>query len=287
MHAPRRAGYRGDVAALLPFRWHPFVVLVIVVAAVIHHLYVASAHQRRLARYALVVLLVVTIWPIGDLAASVSLSVATAQRLVIMLFVAPFLWLSLPSSALTRPAPVDLVVRKLAEPGVALAVVTIVGTATLISPVVDWGARSTVGRDLILLTVLLVGFLLWVPALAVMPGTHRLSPAARAGYIFASSLVVTSLSFVWIFARHPLYPALHGQQSILHVTPLFDQQLAGFVAKFGSYVPMWWVAFVIFSHADDKGTPVEETPLHWADVERELLRIDRRRARSVRHPRPN
>jgi cytochrome c oxidase assembly factor CtaG len=178
------------------------------------------------------------------------------------------------------------VVRKLSHPGVALIVVTVVGTVTLATPVVDWGARSTYARDLILLTVLVVGFLLWIPALAIMPGTRRLSPAARAGYVFASSLVVTSLSFVWIFSRHPLYPALHHQAALLHVKPLFDQQLAGFIAKLGCYMPMWWVAFTIFFSAESKGTPVEETPLHWADVERELLRIDRQRARTLRHHRP-
>jgi cytochrome c oxidase assembly factor CtaG len=282
------ARYRGLVATLLPFRWHVLVVIVVLGALAAHHLLVVSPHQRRLARYALFALFVVTVWPIGDLAASVSLSVATAQRLVIMLLVSPLLLLSLPTSVLgrlTRPAPVDFLVNKLAEPGVALAVVTVVGTATLASPVVDWGARSELGRDLILLVVLAVGLLLWVPALAVLPGTHRLSPAARAGYVFASALVVTSLSFVWIFAQHSLYPALHHQKALLHLSPLLDQQLAGFVAKLGCYVPMWWVAFVIFFHAEDKGTPIEETPLHWADVERELLRVDRQRARALRQDR--
>jgi hypothetical protein len=78
---------------------------------------------------------------------------------------------------------------------------------------------------------------------------------------------------------------LHGQYAILHMTPLFDQQLAGFVAKFGSYIPMGAVAFTIFSRADQEGAPVEETPLHWADVERQLLRIDRQRERELRRHR--
>jgi cytochrome c oxidase assembly factor CtaG len=281
--------YRLVVLTLLPFQLHPVLLIVIVGAGVVHHVFVSSAHQRRLAEYALLALLIVTAWPIGDLAASVSVSVATVQRLVIMLLVAPFLLQSIPTDLLgrlTRPAPIDFVMRKLAKPGVALVIVTVVGTLTLISPVVDWGASSNVGRGLIIFTVLIVGFLLWIPALAVLPGTHRLSPAARAGYIFASALVVTSLSFVWIFSQHPLYPGLHHQEAILHLTPLFDQQLAGFIAKLGCYIPMWWVAFVIFFHAEDKGTPIEETPLHWADVERELLRIDRQRARTLRNHRP-
>ena len=187
----------------------------------------------------------------------------------------------------TRPAPIDAVVRRVTHPGAAIIEVTVLATATLLTPVVDWGARSPVHHDLILLAVLIVGAILWTPALEVVPGTKRLSPAARAGYVLGSSVVVTSLSVVWIFARHPLYPALHGQTAILHLTPLLDQQLAGYVAKLGCFVPMWIVAFRIFFGAEDHGLPVEESPLHWADVERMLLRVDRQRARALRRHRPD
>jgi cytochrome c oxidase assembly factor CtaG len=186
----------------------------------------------------------------------------------------------------TTPRPVDTVTRLLAHPGFAVVVVTALGTLTLTPAVVDWGAHSSFGRDLVLLAVLFVGLVLWIPALGVMPGAKRMSPAARAGYVFASALVVTSLSFVWIFSQHSLYPALHNQHAILHMTPLFDQQLAGFVAKLGCYMPMWAVAFTIFWHAEDRGTPIEETPLHWADVERHLLRVDRQRERAIRRHQP-
>lgn len=280
--------YRSDVATTLPFMWNLEVVVAVVLLGVVVCRVLHDPRQRRRALSALLALAVVTLWPVGDLAASVSLSIATLQRLVIMLFVAPLLLLSAPTSALTRltrPAPIDVVVRRLAHPGVALVVVTLAGTATLMPSVVDAGARSTLARDCILVGVLLVGVVLWIPALAVMPGTRRLSPTARAGYVFASSLAVTSLSFVWIFARHSMYPALRHQYALLHMTPLLDQQLAGFVAKFCCYVPMWWVAFVIFSRADETGTPVEESPLYWADVERALLRVDRQRARALRHRR--
>jgi putative membrane protein len=278
------------VIRLLPFHWHVIELLVLVAAAAGHWFFVAPVQQRRFALYALLAMAVVTMWPIGDLAATVSLTVATVQRLVIMLLVAPMLLLSTPTlvfSRLTRPAPVDFVMRRLAHPGMALAAVTVLGTLTLTPVVIDWGAHGEVNRDLVLLGVLVVGFLLWIPGLSLLPGTKRLSPTGRAGYIFASALLVTSLSFVWIFSLHSLYPALHHQYALLHMTPLFDQQLAGFVAKFGCYVPMWSVAFIIFSHAEEQGIPVEETPLHWADVERELLRIDRQRARALRHHRPS
>ena len=273
------------MTTLLPFRWHVAEVLVIVAAGVAHHMVVKTTRERRLVTFALLALLVVTVWPIGDLASSVSLSVATVQRLVIMLLVAPLLLMATPTrvlARLTRPRPIDALTRWLAHPGVAIVIVTIAGTLTLISPVVDWGARSTIGRELTLIAVLIVGLILWLPALALMPGAKRLSPVARAGYVFVSSIVVTSLSIVWIFAKHPLYPALHHQEALLHMSPLLDQQLAGFVAKFCCYAPMWAVAFTIFARAEERGTPVEETPLHWADVERQLLRVDRERERAAR-----
>jgi cytochrome c oxidase assembly factor CtaG len=272
------------MTSLLPFRWHIAEVLFIVAAGVGHRVVVTSARERRLALYALLALLVVTVWPMGDIASNVSLTAATIQRLVIMLLVAPLLLMATPTNVfvrVTRPRPIDALTRVLAHPGPAMAVVTVLGTLTLSSPVVDWGAHSSLGRALVLF-----GLILWVPALGIMPGAKRLSPMGRAGYLFAASLVVTSLSFVWIFSRHPLYPALHDQYALLHMTPLFDQQLAGFVAKIGCYAPLWAIAFTIFSRAEEDGTPVEDTPLHWADVERQMLRIDRASERALHRHEP-
>ncbi len=278
------------MATLLPFQWHIEELLFIGVCWATHRSFVANEHQRRLCSWALISLLVVVVWPIGDIAASVSLTVATVQRLVIMLLVAPLLLRSVPIqifSRLTRPKAVDFVATKVAHPGLALFLVTVLGTLTLSTPLVDWGASSTLGRNIVLLTTLLSGFLLWIPSLAIIPGARRLSPAGRAGFIFVSSLVVTSLSFVWIFSVHSLYPGLHNQQELLNMTPVFDQQLAGFVAKLGCYLPMWVVAFRIFFHAEDEGIPVEESPLQWADVERKMLRIDRQRERAIRRHQPD
>ena len=122
------------MAEVLPFRADPLVWAALVLVALVYRRSVvyASTYQRRLALVALVALAVVTTWPAGDVAASVSLSVATAQRLVIMLLVAPLTLLSVPTEVLaraTRPHVVDRVVATVAQPGVALSAVT----------VVDWG----------------------------------------------------------------------------------------------------------------------------------------------------
>jgi cytochrome c oxidase assembly factor CtaG len=274
-----------------PVRWHLLDIAVCLVAFAAHTHFVRSTHERRLAAGALAAWFAVTWWPIGDLAATTSITAATVQRLVIMLLVAPLALRSIPLDRmvrLTRPAPIDAVARWLSHPGLALFLVTVGGTLTLSSGVVDAGARSGAVRALIVAAVGFLGVVLWLPALGIVPGARRLSPVARAGYLFGSSLLVTSLSFVWIFSRHPLYPALHGQH-LLNLSPLLDQQLAGFVAKLGAYLPMWLTAFIIFFRADESGEEPESSPLHWADVERELLRADRRRARHSRakHPEGN
>ena len=267
------------------FHLHPVILAATVLLACVHLRAVHERARRWRALWAWLVWALVVLWPIGDLAASVSLSVATLQRLVLMLGVAPLLLASTTTRQLaswTRARGIDALTRRLAHPAVAMAVVTLVGTATLTTPVVDAGATSSLMRVFTLVVVLGCGVVLWIPALGVMPGAKRLSPVGRAAFIFVASLVVTGLSFVWIFARHSLYPSLHGQVALMHMTPLLDQQVAGFVAKLGSYLPMWAVAFTIFSRADESGVDVEASPLHWADVERQLLRVDRQRARALR-----
>ena len=227
----------------------------------------------------------VTLWPVGDIAASHSLSVAVAQRLVIMLAVVPLIMRAISVATmvrLTRPVLVDVLASWLSRPLPALGVVTVGGTLTLSAPLVNAGATNEAARWVVLLATVLCGVVLWLPVLGSVPGARHLSPAARSGYLFAASLLVTVMSFVWIFSLHPLYSSLTYQQEVVHLSALADQQIAGFVAKLGAFVPLWTVAFIIFFRADADGVPVEESPLHWADVERHLLRSERRERRLQR-----
>ena len=227
----------------------------------------------------------VTLWPIGDIAATHSLSVATAQRLVIMLGVVPLLLRTVSVSTMvrvTRPTAVDAVASWTSRPLPALVVVTVGGTLTLSAPLVNAGATNDIARCVVLVATLFCGVVLWLPVLGCVPGARHLSPAARSGYLFAASLLVTVMSFVWIFSLHPLYPALTHQHDVVSLSALADQQVAGFIAKLGAFLPLWTVAFIIFFRADAEGVPVEESPLHWADVERHLLRNERRERRHTR-----
>jgi cytochrome c oxidase assembly factor CtaG len=271
------------MTSLLPPTWHPAVLGTLVVAVVAYvsatrlGRFVASRSERRRFAAAVLLVLVACAWPLGDLAAHVSITAVVVQRLILMLAVAPLLLGSLPDllvACVTRRRVVDRILHTLVHPAVAIAVVTVVGTVTLLPPVISWGASSPIAGALFIAVTLGLGLVLWMPVLGSVPGLPRLSNTAKGGFLIASSLVVTSLSFIWIFARHPMYTSLTNQVKILGIRPLLDQQLAGFVSKFGAYFPMWGVAFVFFARAGDGGES-DQPGLRWVDVQREFERVER------------
>jgi cytochrome c oxidase assembly factor CtaG len=282
-----------DVAAPAghPFDWHLHVVwLLAFVAGLVAYVWAtrrpgleATGRQRLLFLCGMVVLLLAVTWPLGDLAAHWLLMALVLQRLLLTLAVPPLLVLGTPRTLiarLTRPAVVDAVLRVVVRPFPAVAIVTVVAVATLTTGVVSLAARSDAARVVIELVVLTSGFVLWAPVLTELPGAPRLSPLGRGGYLIVQSIVPSFLSIVWIFARHSLYPPFTHAGTVVGMSSLLDQQLAGFLAKLSTIAVLWTVAFVIMtrpSAADAGGRDAE--PLIWSDVEREIERADRRERR--------
>ena len=242
----------------------------------------ATTRQSLLFLLGVVVLILAVTWPLGDLAAHWLLMALVVQRLLLMLAVPPLLVLGLPRpliARLTRPAPVDAVLRVVVRPFPAVVIVTIVAVGTLTTGAVSLAARSDVARVILELAVLAAGFVLWAPVLTELPGATRLSSLGRGGYLIVQSIVPSFLSIVWIFARHSLYPSFTHGGKVAGMTPLLDQQLAGFLAKLSTIAVLWTVAFVIMTRAQSEAGEEEADPLLWTDVERELERADRRQRR--------
>jgi cytochrome c oxidase assembly factor CtaG len=276
------------VTSLLPVTWHPALDAVLVALSVA---YVAvtrrtGLHATRVEAIrfagAILVLLAAYGWPLGDLAAHVSLAALVLQRLLVLLAGAPLLMSALPGDLVTvatRPPVFDRLVVACSRPAVAVVLVTVVGTASLTPSAVAWATASTAPTVLLGLVNLALGVVLWLPVLSRVPGTHHLSSVAKGIYLLVASLVVTALSIVWIFAQHPMYGSFHGQREVLGISPILDQQLAGFLSKVVTYGPMWTVAFIFLARTSGEESPGPST-LRWADVQRELERHERRQ-RSV------
>ncbi len=281
------------IAAGQPFDWHlhlfwllafPLVVgLYLWATGARHRGETATPRQKLLFVGGVLVLVVAVTWPLGDLAAHWLLVALVLQRLLLTLAVPPLLVLGTPRpliARLTRPAPVDAVLRVAVRPAPAVAIVTVIAVATLTTGAVSLAARSDVARVGIELLVLASGFVLWAPVLTELPGAPRLSPLGRGGYLIVQSIVPSFLSIVWIFARHSLYPPYSHPGKVVDMTPLLDQQLAGFVAKLSTIAVLWSVAFVIMTRAESADVAGQDEPLMWSDVEREIERADRRERRN-------
>jgi putative membrane protein len=274
------------IAASRPFDWHLHLFWLLVFPAVValylwatgRGEYRATGRQRVLFVLGVVVLTGAVTWPLADLAVHWLLMALVLQRLLLTLAVPPLLVLGTPRALiarLTRPPAVDAVLRVAVRPASAVVIVTVVAVGTLTTGAVDLAARSDVARVGIEVLVLASGFVLWAPVLTELPGTPRLSAMARGGYLIVQSIVPSFLSIVWIFARHSLYPAYSHQGRVVGLSPLLDQQLAGFLAKLSTIAVLWTVAFVVMTRASTADLAGEDEPLLWSDVEREIERANR------------
>ena len=237
----------------------------------------------------IVVLLVACTWPVADLAAHRLLVALVVQRLLFVLAAPPLLLGGVPVTVVaraTRPAAVDATARFLLRPVPAIAIVTVVAVTTLSTPAVEAQAASTAVRGALDAALLAAGVVLWLPVLRPLPGTRGMSALGRAGYLIVQSIVPSFLAVVWIFARHPLYPVYAHAGRTFGMSPLLDQQVAGFVAKLATIFVLWTVAYVIVTRSERRAETGEGEPLTWADVERELQRAERRARRRSALPLP-
>jgi cytochrome c oxidase assembly factor CtaG len=239
-----------------------------------------TRHQAVFFTLALLALLIAVTWPLGDLAAHWSLLALVLQRLLLMLAIPPLLVAGTPRPILvrlTRPAPIDALLRIAVRPIPAVTIVTVIAVGTLTTGAVSLAASSDLARGAISVLVLLSGFVLWAPVLSEVPGVQRLSTLGRGGYLIVQSIVPSFLSVVWIFARRPLYASYNHHTTTLGMSPVLDQQLAGFLAKLCTIAVLWTVAFTMMTRGQvTAGTEEDTDPLVWSDVEREIERADRR-----------
>jgi cytochrome c oxidase assembly factor CtaG len=284
-----------------PFDWHLHLFWILALPAVLIA-YVGATrspecrpqpHQRLLFVFGIVLLLGAVTWPLTDLAAHWSLLALVLQRLLLTLAIPPLLVAGTPRpllARLTRPAPIDAVLRVAVRPVPAVVIVTVVAVGTLTVGAVKLASDSEVAQVCFELLVLGSGFVLWAPVLSELPGAPRISALGRGGYLIVQSIVPSFLSVVWIFAKRSLYPPFDHHTRFVGMSPVLDQQLAGFLAKLSTIAVLWTVAFVIMSRGQVlAGTEDDVEPLLWSDVQREIERAERRdrRDRAPEPPPPN
>ena len=278
-----------------PWAWQPhpllWAALALVAASVtlLHRRLAAAAthpvpwRRARVVRFAgaLALALVAMGWPLGDLAAHWSLSALVLQRCVLVLAVASLLLVGLPDDVVawaTRPAPVDALLLRILWPPAAVVTVTVVLVGSMLPTLVAAQSHAPVARGILAGVIVSAGVVLWLPVLGRVPGIPRPRPMIRAVYLVAQAVVPVFLSFLYILATRPLYPTLDHTTHVIGLSPLADQQVAGFVSKLSFLLTLLTMAAVELVRAPDSDEDLgPEDPLVWADVERHFERADRRR----------
>ncbi len=97
-------------------------------------------------------------------------------------------------------------VTRLQRPPVAIITVTVLLVGSMTPALVRLQATSPAARGLFDVLVVVAGLVLWIPVLGRIPGILRLKPVVRFGYLVAQAVAPAFLSFIYIFAVHPLYP---------------------------------------------------------------------------------
>ncbi|MGH9103512.1 MAG: cytochrome c oxidase assembly protein [Acidimicrobiales bacterium] len=292
--APHGASLAGHAA---PLSWAPHPVAWVVLAgiALAYALVVGRlgpsdpfrppANRRQLASFAggWLCLFVATTWPLADLARDWSLSAHMIVQLLLVLGAPPLLLLGLPRwllSVITRPAPLDAVLRALTTPWVATLVFCGSVVASLLPVVIAAEASSGAVQGAVDVGLVVAGLIMWLPALRLMPGVRHLSTAGRVAYLFVQSLLPNFPALVFIFAQHSLYTVYTRHAGVLGIGVLADQQIAGALAKVVGIAVLWGVAAVIWVRAERAESAGQDPdPLTWEDVERELRRVERRPGR--------
>lgn len=220
-------------------------------------------------------------WPVDDLARATSASAHAVEQLLLVLAVPPLVLLGLPRWLLalwTESPRVERVLRAVTRPTAAFVAFNAVLVVAWLPAVVQAEARWGPVSDVVHAALIVVGFMMWIPALRVVPGARPLPAASRIAYLFAQSVVFELPTVLLVFAGRPVYDLYADHvRAALGIGPLADQRLAGGIAKVAGLAVLLLAAALILHHgrrAEEAGEDPE--PLLWDDVERELRRLERR-----------
>jgi putative membrane protein len=194
-------------------------------------------------------LLLVSEWPVHDLAEGYLYSMHMVQHMVYTLVAAPLLVAGIPAwmwRAVLRPRPLGSLFRTATRPVVALVLFNAVLLFTHWPEVVE----ASVGSEPIhfALHVLVVGsaIVMWWPVLSPLPERPALSPPGQMLYLFFQSLAPTIPASFLTFGQALLYPVYGTFPRIWGMSALTDQLVAGLIMKIVGGLILWGFIVAIF-----------------------------------------
>jgi len=271
----------------ISWHWHPDVVFVCVVMLA-GYAYAVTQLRSEVSDAMLVkgaqvasfvagvaVLLVASVWPIHELAEERLASVHMFQHLLYTMVAPPLLIWGMPSWLLRMPLRnrhVFAVARRLTHPIIAFAIFN------ALQLILHFPSAVNLALDVhafhLLVHVLLVGsaLLMWWPVLSPLEELPRLSYPLQMAYLFVQSLIPTVLAAFLTFSTGVFYTAYESAPRMWGLSPVEDQQFAGFVMKVLGSIILWaFIAYAFFRWYEQE-SKADNGP-GWEDVQDEMNRL--------------
>ncbi len=205
--------------------------------------------QRVLFYLGLGSLMVVSTWPIHDIAEGSLFTFHMLEHLVYGLIAPPLLIAGTPWWLIRfLVKPIMPAMRILTKPLVALFLFNATLGMMHVPGVVELMVTSELAHFGIHAALLVTGILMWWPVMDPIPDLPALSPFMKMGYLFLQSLVPTIPASFLTLGSKPLYPIYEQLPRLWDLSAMSDQVIAGLIMKIGGGLIIWgFIAWVFFS----------------------------------------
>lgn len=207
--------------------------------------------RKRIALFSsgMAVLLVVSTWPVHDIAERALYSIHMVQHMSYQLIAAPLLLVGIPAwmwRSILRPPWLMETWRRITRPVPALIIFNGVLLFTHWPAVVELTLRSEPAHFVAHSVVVLSAVIMWWPIFSPLPEAPAITPPLQMLYLFLQSIAPTIPASFLTFGQHPLYKIYETFPRLWDVTAISDQRVAGLIMKVGGGLIIWGYITVIF-----------------------------------------
>lgn len=197
----------------------------------------------------LLMLWVVSGWPIHDIAEDSLFMFHMFEHMVLGLVVPPLLLLGTPSWMARRLLSgrwVLPVVRQLARPVPAFFIFSTLLVGIHWPQVVDLMVRNSFAHFAIHTLLFAAAINTWLPVFSPLPEIPRLAAPARMLYLFLHSLGPTIPASFLTFGTEPIYAWYRTTPKPWGMDAITDQTLAGLLMKLGGGLVLWTIIAILW-----------------------------------------
>ncbi len=206
-----------------------------------------TSRQRVLYFSGVVILAVVTTWPVHDIGERSLFTFHMIEHMTVALVVPPLLLLGLPwwfLRAIVKPILPAL--RILTKPIVALFLFNATLAALHYTKVVELMVTSEPVHFAAHAVLFVTAILMWWPIIGPIPDFPRLEPFPRMGYLFLQSLVPTVPASFLTLAEGSVYKVYDTFPRLWGLSVHNDQVIAGLIMKLGGGAILWTAIAITF-----------------------------------------